>query len=109
MAEDASSIDSTIPTHTKAWYYSQHGRPADVLKFDPNWPLPQLKDDQVLIKVIAVSLNPVDYKRIHGEFKDTDSYLPVCTSPLFFFFFLIIHISFLLIKDPKLRKLKFSF
>ncbi|KAL9323321.1 hypothetical protein ACSQ67_008178 [Phaseolus vulgaris] len=77
MAEAASSTDSTIPTHTKAWYYSEHGRPGDVLKFDPNWPLPQLKDDQVLIKVIAVSLNPVDYKRIHGVFKDTDPYLPI--------------------------------
>ncbi|ESW23042.1 hypothetical protein PHAVU_004G014100 [Phaseolus vulgaris] len=77
MAEAASSTDSTIPTHTKAWYYSEHGSPADVLKFDLNWPLPQLKDDQVLIKVIAVSLNPVDYKRIHGVFKDTDPYLPI--------------------------------
>ncbi|XP_027923724.1 2-methylene-furan-3-one reductase-like [Vigna unguiculata] len=77
MAEAASSTDSTIPTHTKAWYYSEHGRPCDVLKFDPNWPLPQLKHDQVLIKVIAVSLNPVDYKRMHGEFKDTDPYLPI--------------------------------
>jgi len=93
MAEAASSTDSTIPTHTKAWYYSEHGRPADVLKFDPNWPLPQLKDDQVLIKVIAVSLNPVDYKRIHGVFKDTDPYLPVCTKHLYYSlsFFIIIH------------------
>ncbi|XP_028216488.1 2-methylene-furan-3-one reductase-like isoform X2 [Glycine soja] len=74
MAEDA----SIIPTHTKAWYYSEHGSPGDVLKLDPNWPLPQqLNDDQVLIKVIAASINPVDYKRMHGEFKDTDPHLPI--------------------------------
>ncbi|KAL2335668.1 hypothetical protein Fmac_016881 [Flemingia macrophylla] len=76
MAIDASRTDPMIPTHTKAWYYSEHGRPCDVLKIDLNWPIPQLKDDQVLIKVIAASLNPVDYKRMHGEFKDTDPYLP---------------------------------
>ncbi|XP_061348591.1 2-methylene-furan-3-one reductase-like [Gastrolobium bilobum] len=66
-----------IPTHTKAWFYSEHGRPAEVLKLDPNWPLPQLKDDQVLIKVVAASLNPVDYKRMLALFKDTDPHLPI--------------------------------
>ncbi|XP_027358775.1 2-methylene-furan-3-one reductase-like [Abrus precatorius] len=79
METDASSTDAviSIPTHTKAWYYSEHGRAADILKLDPNWELPQLKDDQVLIKVIAASLNPVDYKRMHGLFKDIDLHLPI--------------------------------
>lgn len=81
MATTRRSTDDTIiyPTHTKAWFYSEHGKPSDVLKLHPNWPIPQLKDDQVLIKVLAASLNPVDYKRMHAVFKDsTDPHLPVC-------------------------------
>jgi len=77
MAEDATSTGPIIPTHTKAWYYSEHGSP-DVLKLDPNWPLPQLKDDQVLIKVVAAALNPIDYKRMNGLYKNYDPHLPVC-------------------------------
>lgn len=78
MAKDAiSSTDPIIPTHTKVCYYSEYGRARDVLKLDPNWPIPQLKEDQVLIKVVAAALNPVDYKRMHGEFKDIDPHLPI--------------------------------
>ncbi|KAK7273516.1 hypothetical protein RIF29_14569 [Crotalaria pallida] len=52
------------------------GKSVDVLKFDPAVPLPEVKDDQVLIKVAAASINPIDYKRLEGAFKDTDSPLP---------------------------------
>ncbi|XP_019462087.1 PREDICTED: 2-methylene-furan-3-one reductase-like [Lupinus angustifolius] len=65
-----------IPTHIKAWTYSEYGKSADVLKFDPAVPIPEVKDDQVLIKVAAASINPIDYKRLEGGFKDTDSPLP---------------------------------
>ncbi|KAK7266105.1 hypothetical protein RIF29_18745 [Crotalaria pallida] len=67
---------SNIPSHIKAWVYSQYGDIEENLKFDTNVPIPQLKDDQVLIKVVAAALNPVDYKRALGNFKNTDSPLP---------------------------------
>ncbi|XLS94432.1 hypothetical protein HN51_070440 [Arachis hypogaea] len=77
----ASSDDySTIPSHTKAWFYSKHGNPGDVLKVHPNWPIPELNEDQVLIKVVAASLNPVDNKRITDFYKDInnpDPLLPI--------------------------------
>ncbi|KAL2335652.1 hypothetical protein Fmac_016865 [Flemingia macrophylla] len=67
---------SSIPSHIKAWVYSEYGNIEEVLKFDENVPTPHLKEDQVLIKAVAAALNPVDYKRALGHFKDIDSPLP---------------------------------
>lgn len=67
----------SIPSHIKAWAYSEYGNIEDTLKFESNIPIPQIKEDEVLIKVAAAALNPVDYKRAHGYFKNTDSPLPV--------------------------------
>lgn len=66
---------STIPTEMKAWVYEEYGG-VDVLKFDSQIKVPELKDDQVLIKVVAAAINPVDFKRRLGKFKATDSPLP---------------------------------
>ncbi|KAG2714516.1 hypothetical protein I3760_03G031200 [Carya illinoinensis] len=66
----------TIPSHNKAWVYSEYGSSVDVLKLDPHVPVQEVKDDQVLVKVVAVALNPVDTKRMNGFFKATDSPLP---------------------------------
>lgn len=68
-----------IPTHMKAWMYYEYGSFTDVLKFDEakTTSVPQVKDDQVLIKIVAAALNPIDAKRMTGFFKPTDSPLPV--------------------------------
>ncbi|RDX69010.1 2-methylene-furan-3-one reductase [Mucuna pruriens] len=67
---------SSIPSHIKAWVYSEYGNVEEILKFDPNVAIPDIKEDEVLIKVVAAALNPVDYKRALGYFKNTDSPLP---------------------------------
>nr|Q84V25.1 RecName: Full=2-methylene-furan-3-one reductase; AltName: Full=Enone oxidoreductase; Short=FaEO; AltName: Full=Quinone oxidoreductase; Short=FaQR [Fragaria x ananassa]AAO22131.1 quinone oxidoreductase [Fragaria x ananassa] len=72
----AAAPSESIPSVNKAWVYSEYGKTSDVLKFDPSVAVPEVKEDQVLIKVVAASLNPVDFKRALGYFKDTDSPLP---------------------------------
>lgn len=59
----------------KAWVYGEYGG-VDVLKFESNVVVPEVKDDQVLVKVAAAALNPVDFKRRLGKFNATDSPLP---------------------------------
>ncbi|PQQ13545.1 2-methylene-furan-3-one reductase-like [Prunus yedoensis var. nudiflora] len=70
------AAEANLPSVNKAWVYAEYGKPADVLKLDPNMPLSQVEEDQVLIKVAAAALNPIDHLRLLGYFKDTDSALP---------------------------------
>ncbi|XP_027073907.1 2-methylene-furan-3-one reductase-like [Coffea arabica] len=72
----ATSTPVNIPSKMKAWVYGQHGKPEDVLKLESEVDVPDVNDDQVLIKVLAASLNPIDFKRMGGSFKATDSPLP---------------------------------
>ncbi|EOY00475.1 Quinone oxidoreductase-like protein isoform 2, partial [Theobroma cacao] len=67
---------TAVPSEMKAWVYGEYGG-VDVLKFDEKVAVPRVKEDQVLIKVVAAALNPVDGKRRQGKFKATDSPLPV--------------------------------
>ncbi|XP_043704515.1 2-methylene-furan-3-one reductase-like [Telopea speciosissima] len=69
------SATSPIPSEMKAWLYGEYGS-VDVLKFDSKVSVPDVKEEQVLLKVIAAALNPVDSKRRQGKFKATDSPLP---------------------------------
>ncbi|KAL2320113.1 hypothetical protein Fmac_029082 [Flemingia macrophylla] len=66
----------SIPSQMKAWTYSEYGKSKQVLKLNESVALPEVKEDQVLIKVVAASLNPIDYKRMEGYFRNTDSPLP---------------------------------
>ncbi|KAF8037518.1 hypothetical protein BT93_B0421 [Corymbia citriodora subsp. variegata] len=73
----ASDSDVTIPPKIKAWVYAERGSPVDVLKLVSDVGVPEVKEDQVLVKVVAAALNPVDFKRALGFFKDIDSPLPI--------------------------------
>jgi len=63
-----------VPTTQKGWTYSEYGS-REVLKFAEDIPVPEVKADEVLVKVHAAALNPVDFKRRSGKFPD-DSELP---------------------------------
>ncbi|KAK1383757.1 2-methylene-furan-3-one reductase [Heracleum sosnowskyi] len=60
----------------KAWVNEEYGASGSVLKFQTDHSVPEINDDQVLVKVQAAALNPVDYKRMLGFFKGIDSALP---------------------------------
>ncbi|MEI4867053.1 hypothetical protein Q8G45_28095, partial [Klebsiella pneumoniae] len=70
------NTNTTTPPKMKAWVYGEYGAAGNVLKLDSELAVPEIKDNQVLIKVIAASLNPVDAKRMLGYFQAIDSALP---------------------------------
>ncbi|KAF8037520.1 hypothetical protein BT93_B0423 [Corymbia citriodora subsp. variegata] len=73
----ASDSNVAIPSKIKAWVYAERGNPVDVLKLDSEVRVPEIKEDEVLVKVVAAALNPVDFKRALGFFKDIDSPPPI--------------------------------
>lgn len=79
VEESAASKESapkeSVPTTQKGWAYTEYGS-REVLEFAEDIPVPELKADEVLVKVQAAALNPVDFKRRSGKFPD-DSELPV--------------------------------
>lgn len=69
----ASSIFQQVPSTLKAWLYEEYGSPEKALQLKSDVPVPEVGVDQVLIKVEAAALNPVDFKRMLGFFKNIDS------------------------------------
>lgn len=59
----------------KAWFYNAYGA-VDVLQFG-DLPVPAIATDEVLVKVLAAALNPVDYKRRQGLLKNVDPGFPI--------------------------------
>ncbi|CAN6482829.1 unnamed protein product [Victoria cruziana] len=74
-AMETISNNPQAPVQQSAWLYDEYGG-IEVMKFSSSVPVPEVGDDQVLIKVAAAALNPVDAKRRQGKFKATDSPLP---------------------------------
>ncbi|GLT43443.1 hypothetical protein SLA2020_173900 [Shorea laevis] len=72
----AIASSASVPSKMKACVHSEYGNHATVLKIKTDVPVPDVKEDQVLVKVVAAGLNPVDIKRIHGVFKAADPPLP---------------------------------
>ena len=54
-----------VPAVQEAWVYHEYGPAKEVLKLE-EVPVPDVKPDQVLIKVKAAGINPVDFKRRTG-------------------------------------------
>lgn len=48
----------------RAWVYRKSGPVDQVLHLENDYPMPQLKDYPIVIKVHSVGLNPVGYKII---------------------------------------------
>ncbi|XP_057866470.1 2-methylene-furan-3-one reductase isoform X2 [Cryptomeria japonica] len=58
----------------KAWFYNEYGS-LDVLQFG-DFPVPKPGPGQILVKVRAAALNPMDIKRRKGLFRNNDSDFP---------------------------------
>eukprot|EP00270_Netrium_digitus_P006728 TRINITY_DN193_c0_g1_i2.p1 TRINITY_DN193_c0_g1~~TRINITY_DN193_c0_g1_i2.p1 ORF type:complete len:398 (+),score=107.06 TRINITY_DN193_c0_g1_i2:88-1281(+) len=64
----------SVPATHKAWSYSSYGGPVELSLGE--LPVPEIGSDEVLVKVHAAALNPVDIKRLQGKFQQSDSPLP---------------------------------
>ncbi|KAK5165762.1 uncharacterized protein LTR77_008685 [Saxophila tyrrhenica] len=55
--------ENDIPSTMKAWQYTTAGAGLEnTMQINPSAQLPKLKSDQNLVRVIAMAVNPVDYK-----------------------------------------------
>ncbi|PVX52333.1 NADPH:quinone reductase-like Zn-dependent oxidoreductase [Balneicella halophila] len=59
-------IDGNLPATQSAVVISEFGKP-DVLQYKDRLPIPELAENEVLVKVAYSSVNPVDYKTRQGK------------------------------------------
>jgi 2-methylene-furan-3-one reductase len=67
----------------KAWFYNEYGS-IDVLQFG-EFPVPKPGPGEILLKIRAAALNPVDYQKREGLFRSADCDFPVFTVLCYFF------------------------
>ncbi|KAG0630122.1 hypothetical protein M758_1G155800 [Ceratodon purpureus] len=65
LRELISKAAMAVPAVHEAWLYYEYGPAKEVLKLE-EIAVPEVKPDQVLVKVKAAAINPVDYKRRTG-------------------------------------------
>ncbi|VFQ87735.1 unnamed protein product [Cuscuta campestris] len=75
--DDDVSLALPLPMEMKAWVYAEYGG-VEKMKLEENIGVPEIRydEDDVLIRVRAAALNPVDFKRREGKFRASDSPLP---------------------------------
>jgi len=60
-------FSTSIPPTMKAAVYRDFGEPDQVLRIENNYPTPKPSEEQILLKVDATSINPIDWKTIKGK------------------------------------------
>ncbi|XP_010029198.2 2-methylene-furan-3-one reductase [Eucalyptus grandis] len=58
-----------VPTKMKAWVYREYGDVGNVLRLNQEFEVPEVQKGQVLVKVLAAALNPIDHMRVNAVYK----------------------------------------
>ena len=77
MEETKDTATYNRPTTMKAVFYRKFGEPKEVLELVPDYPIPRLhKKNELLVKVHAAAINPVDWKMTVGYMALINSRFP---------------------------------